>query len=92
MAQEHLKWDQNELIDEKTGCKKYRETVPLILLMEALGAGAGDAGHPRVRVPGGGQLRAHLTQHRPLEHRGHHIHHVSCREGEGGGSKEEGEG
>ena len=29
MAQGHLKWDQNELIDEKTGCKKSRETVPL---------------------------------------------------------------
>ena len=27
MAQGHLKWDQNELIDEKTGCKKSRETV-----------------------------------------------------------------
>ena len=30
MAQGHLKWDENELIDEKTGCKKSRETVPLI--------------------------------------------------------------
>ena len=29
MAQGHLKRDQNELIDEKTGCKKSRETVPL---------------------------------------------------------------
>jgi hypothetical protein len=29
MAQGHLKWDQNELIHEKTGCKKSRETFPL---------------------------------------------------------------
>ena len=29
-AHGHLQWDQNELIDEKTGCKKSRETVPLI--------------------------------------------------------------
>ena len=27
MAQGHLKWDQNELIDEKTGCKKSCESI-----------------------------------------------------------------
>ena len=32
MAQGHLKWDQNELIDEKTGRKKSRETVPLSIV------------------------------------------------------------
>ena len=26
----HLYWDQNELIDEKTGSKISRETVPLM--------------------------------------------------------------
>ena len=29
MAQGNLLWDENELIDEKTGCKKSRETVHL---------------------------------------------------------------
>jgi len=31
MAHAHLLWDQNELIDEKTGCKKSCETVYLRL-------------------------------------------------------------
>ena len=39
-------------------------------------SGAGDAGYARVCVPGGGQLRAPLPQHGPLEHRRHHVHHV----------------
>ena len=31
MAFGHFKWDQQELISEKTGYKKSRETVPLTL-------------------------------------------------------------
>ena len=34
MAQGHLKWDPNELIDEKTGCKKSRQTVPLKIMVD----------------------------------------------------------
>ena len=30
MAQGHLKWDQNKLIDEKSRVQKSGETVPLI--------------------------------------------------------------
>ncbi len=38
--------------------------------------GPRDVGYPGVRQPGGGQLRAALTQHGHVEHRRHHLHPV----------------